>query len=65
VIDFVNLKIKSTQFFKGAYKGNVSVYIWVIVRMCMSIYIYTVFLKKHCLQSNKVLNRDSNLGMGI
>jgi hypothetical protein len=65
VIDSVNLKIKSTQFFKCAYKGNVSVYVLVIVRMCMSIYIYTVFLKKHCLQSNKVLNRDGNLGTGI
>ncbi len=48
MIDFVNLKIKSAQFFRGAYKGRmcVRVFIGVSARTCMSICVYVVFLKK-------------------
>jgi hypothetical protein len=48
VIDFVNLKIKVTQSFEGAYRGKVCVhmFIWLSGYTCMNIYIYTVFLKK-------------------
>jgi hypothetical protein len=48
VIDFVNRKIKSAQFFRGAHKGRVCVrvFIQVSARTCMSIYVCTVFLKK-------------------
>jgi hypothetical protein len=48
VIDFVNLKIKLAQSFRSAHKGRVRVrvFIRVSVRMCMNIYICTIFLKK-------------------
>jgi hypothetical protein len=42
--DFVNLKIKLTQFFVSAHISRV--YVCVNRVACMSIYIYTVFLKK-------------------
>jgi hypothetical protein len=47
--DFVNLKIKLTQSFRGAHRGRVCVrvFIGVSARTCMSIYVYTVFLKKN------------------
>jgi hypothetical protein len=48
VIDFVNLKIKLAQSFEGAHRDRVCVHVFIGVsaRTCMSIYIYTVFLKK-------------------
>jgi hypothetical protein len=52
VTDFVNLKIKSDQFFRGAHMCRVCVrvFIKVSVHMCMSICLYTVFLKKTSFQ---------------
>jgi hypothetical protein len=46
--DFMNLKIKPAQSFKCAHRGRVCVRVFIEVsaRTCMSIYIYTVFLKK-------------------
>jgi hypothetical protein len=44
--DFMNLKIKSTQFFGGAHRDRLCVFIGVSAHTCMSIYICTVFLKK-------------------
>jgi hypothetical protein len=48
VTDFVNLKIKPTQSYEDAHKGRVyvRVLIGMSARMCMSICICTVFLKK-------------------
>jgi hypothetical protein len=48
VSDFVNLKIKSTQSFRGAHRDRmyVHVFIEVSVYMCINMYVYTVFLKK-------------------
>jgi hypothetical protein len=48
VTDFVNLKIKPTQSFKGAHKGRVCVFMFIGVsaRTYMSICVYIVFLKK-------------------
>jgi hypothetical protein len=48
VINFVNLKIKSTQSFRGEHRDRVCVciFIGVSARTCMSICIYTIFLKK-------------------
>jgi hypothetical protein len=48
VTNFVNLKIKPIQSFGGAHRGRVymRVFIGVSDHMCMSIYIYIVFLKK-------------------
>jgi hypothetical protein len=48
VTDFVNLKIKPTQSFGGTHRGRVCVRVFIGVsdRMCMSICICTVFLKK-------------------
>jgi hypothetical protein len=45
--DFVNLKIKLAQSFRGAHKGRVCmrVFIWVSAHTCMSICVCTVFLK--------------------
>jgi hypothetical protein len=42
VTDFVNLKIKPAPSFRCAHRGRVCVFI----NTCMSIYVYTVFLKK-------------------
>jgi hypothetical protein len=49
VTDFVNLKIKPTQTFEGAHRGrlHVCVFIRVSARMCMSICVCIVFLKKN------------------
>jgi hypothetical protein len=59
VTDFVNLKIKPIQSFIGAHRGSMCIYVSIEVntRTCMSIYIYTIFLKKNCLfmiRSNRV-----------
>jgi hypothetical protein len=47
VTDFMNLKIKPTQSFRGVHMGRVymRVFIEVSDRTCMSIYVCTVFLK--------------------
>jgi hypothetical protein len=47
VINFVNLKIKPVQSFGCAHKGMVCVRVFIEVsaHMCMSICVYTVFLK--------------------
>jgi hypothetical protein len=48
VTDFMNLKIKLAQSFGGAHRDRVCVcvLIGVSASTCMSIYVYTVFLKK-------------------
>jgi hypothetical protein len=48
VTDFVNLKIKSSQSFGGTHRGRVYIYVFIEVNthMCMSIYVYTIFLLK-------------------
>jgi hypothetical protein len=53
VIDFMNLKIKPTQLFECAHRGKV--YICVFIEseysyIYMSIYVYTVFLKKNAVK---------------
>jgi hypothetical protein len=47
--DFVNLKIKPTQSFRGAHRGRVCVrvFIGMSTHTYMSIYVCTVFLKKN------------------
>jgi hypothetical protein len=49
VTDFVNLKIKPTQSFRGAHRGRicVCVFIGVSAHTYMSICVCTVFLKKN------------------
>jgi hypothetical protein len=49
VTDFMNLKIKTAQSFKGAHRNRVCVrvFIGVSAHMCMSICVYIVFLKKN------------------
>jgi hypothetical protein len=51
VTNFVNLKIKSAQSFKDVYRGRVyvRVFIGVSAHTCMSICVYTVFLKKRII----------------
>jgi hypothetical protein len=48
VTDFVNLKIKPVQSFRGAHRGRVCVRVFIEISdyTCMSIYIFIVFLKK-------------------
>jgi hypothetical protein len=48
VSDFVNLKIKSTQSFRGVHRGRLCVRVFteMSARTCMSICVYTVFIKK-------------------
>jgi hypothetical protein len=48
VTDFVNLKIKPAQSFEGTHRSKVFVcmFIRVSTHTCISIYIYTIFLKK-------------------
>jgi hypothetical protein len=48
VTDFVNLKIKLVQSFRSAHRGRVCVHVFIRVsaHTCMSICVYTVFLKK-------------------
>jgi hypothetical protein len=50
VTDFMNLKIKPAQSFRGAHRGRmyVRVFIGVNASTCMSIYVCTAFLKKNC-----------------
>jgi hypothetical protein len=47
--DFVNLKIKLAQSFRGAHRGKMCVCVFIEVsdHTCISIYVYTVFLKKN------------------
>jgi hypothetical protein len=49
VTDFVNLKIKPVQSFRSAHRGRMFMRIFIVVsaHTCMSIYVCTVFLKKH------------------
>jgi hypothetical protein len=49
VTDFMNLKIKSALSFKCAHKDRIymRVFIWISAHIYISIYIYTVFLKKY------------------
>jgi hypothetical protein len=51
VTDFVNLKIKPAQSFRGAHRGRMYVrtFIGVSARMYMNICVCTVFLKKQWL----------------
>jgi hypothetical protein len=46
VTDFMSIKIKPTQSFKGAHSDSmcIRVFIGVSAHTCMSIYVYTVFL---------------------
>jgi hypothetical protein len=62
VTDFVNLKIKPAQSFGCAHRGMVCirVFIWVSAHMCMSICVYTAFLKKQMLT---FLDKYKNLQM--
>jgi hypothetical protein len=48
LIDFVNLKIKSIQSFRVAHKDKIYIYILIKMsnHMYMSIYVYTIFIKK-------------------
>jgi hypothetical protein len=57
VTDFVNLKIKSAQFFRGVHRGRVCMCMFIVVSVhtCMSICVCTVFLKKLLLDSVDVL----------
>jgi hypothetical protein len=45
--DFMNLKIKSAQFFKGVHRSSVCACVHrESAHTLISIYVYTVFLKK-------------------
>jgi hypothetical protein len=44
VIDFVNVEIKLTQFFKDVYKDRI--YVYIFIELSTHIYIYYLHLKK-------------------
>jgi hypothetical protein len=48
VTDFVNLNIKLTQSFRGTHINRMCVHVFIEMsaHTCVSIYVYTVFLKK-------------------
>jgi hypothetical protein len=37
MIDFVNLKIKLTQFFRDAYRGKIYIYIYIYIKVSVFI----------------------------
>jgi hypothetical protein len=46
VTDFMNIKIKLVQSFRGTHRGSVCVIIVVSGHTCMGICVYIVFFKK-------------------
>jgi hypothetical protein len=58
VTDFINLKIKSTLSFRYAHKDRmcICVFIWINDHTYISIYIYTIFLKKTSRTNARTLN---------
>jgi hypothetical protein len=52
VTDFVNLKIKSAQSFRGTHRDTIymHIFIGVNIHMCMNIYVSTIFLIKKIFQ---------------
>jgi hypothetical protein len=53
VTEFVNLKIKPVQCFRGTHRSRVHVFIEVGAHTHMSIYVYIVFLKKKIMFAQK------------
>jgi hypothetical protein len=45
ITDFINLKIKSAQSFRGVYRDRVCMHVFIEINtyICMSIYIYIIF----------------------
>jgi hypothetical protein len=56
VTDFINLKIKLIQYFRGDHKGMVCLLIEVSARIFMNIYVYTMFLNIKKLKTSVQLN---------
>jgi hypothetical protein len=65
VTNFMNLKIKPTQSFEGAHRGQMymRVLIEVSAHTCMSICVCTVLLKKS--KGLTLINKWSSLGITI
>jgi hypothetical protein len=63
--DFVNLKIKPVQFFRGAYRCMVCVRVLIEMSIytCMNIYIYTVFFKKKLFLPKRASVNESLSGL--
>jgi hypothetical protein len=64
VTDFVNLKIKPTQSFRRAHRNRVYVRVLVSDRICMSIYVYSVFLKKTMVEIERSLSESGTKATG-
>jgi hypothetical protein len=49
ITDFVNLKIKPVQSFRGGHRDKlcVCIFIEISTHICINIYIYIMFLKKY------------------
>jgi hypothetical protein len=47
VTEFVNLKIKPAQSFRGAHRDMIYVHVSIVINAYMSIYAFTIFLKKN------------------
>jgi hypothetical protein len=65
--DFMNLKIKLIQSFRCTHKDKVCmrVFIGVNAHTCMSICIYTVFLKKTLGRRGEDLKDDGRVRIGV
>jgi hypothetical protein len=61
--DFVNLKIKPAQSSKCGHRDRVCVRVFIRMstHTCMSIYIYTVFLKKYVAERGSVFTASTPL----
>jgi hypothetical protein len=62
MIDFVNLKNKSAQFFRVAHMGRVvCVFIGLNTHTCISIYLCTMFLRKNEVSKRKAFRKRRNM----
>jgi hypothetical protein len=61
VTDFINLKIKPAQSFRGAHRDRVCVHMFIGLRArtCMSICVCTVFLKNPEFMRHQILAKGS------
>jgi hypothetical protein len=67
MIGFMNFKIKLVYSFRGAHTGKIYVHVFIVLsaNTCISIYVYTMFLKKsrHSqIKKGCVKNRKNSAG---
>jgi hypothetical protein len=58
VTDFVNLKIKLTQYFRDAYRDRMCIHMFMFIELSIHIYIYK-YLYFYCVTHSSVLSFKS------